>query len=201
MTPSKLFKLNIQNIKYHILTLIISGAIGFFLSLNYPVKIINNYKIIIAEDINTKYLIDRVYQRQDKQYNIEQYYKYLKNYVVSEFIISDQNDKAELEINRKGDYSISITFYQGGKSKIIDFESKLKQFLTNSQNIINNEIIKNYEMNFGETPLGIKANSKLFFLKNSKKKGSNPFTLYFVTIVIGIIILNFIIILNNPPKK
>ena len=110
MTPTKLFKLNLQNFRYHILTLIISIVLGFFLSLNYPQKTINNYKIIIAEDINTKYLIDRVYQRHDKQSNIEQYYKYLTNYVVSEFIISEVNEKAELDIDRKGDYSILRTF-------------------------------------------------------------------------------------------
>ena len=38
-------------------------------------------------------------------------------------------------------------------------------------------------------------------LYKKASKGSKPFTLYFVSIVIGIIILNFVIILDNPPKK
>tara|TARA_Y100000768_G_scaffold340501_1_gene284393 strand:- start:101 stop:706 length:606 start_codon:yes stop_codon:yes gene_type:complete len=201
MTPTKLFKLNLQNFRYHILTLIISIVLGFFLSLNYPQKTINNYKIIIAEDINTKYLIDRVYQRHDKQSNIEQYYKYLTNYVVSEFIISEVNEKAELDIDRKGDYSILRTFNLQEQNQILNFENNLRNFLIDAQNTINGEITSSYEMNFGETPGGVKANSKLFFTKKSKKKGSKPFTLYFVTILIGIIILNFVIILDNPPKK
>ena len=201
MTPSKLFRLNLQNFRYHILTLILSVAVGFVISLNYPQKTINNYRIIIAEDINTKYLIDRVYQRHDKQSNIEQYYKYLTNYVVSEFIISEINKKAELDIDRKGDYSILRTFYLQEKNQILNFEDNLRKFLINAQNTINEEITSSYETNFGETPDGVKANSKLFFIKKSKNKGSKPFTLYFVSIVIGIIILNFVIILDNPPKK
>ena len=201
MTPTKLFKLNLQNFRYHILTLIISIVLGFFLSLNYPQKITNNYKIIIAEDINTKYLIDRVYQRHAEQSNIEQYYKYLTNYVVSEFIISEINEKAELDIDRKGNYSISRTFDLQEQNKILNFENNLRNFLIDSQNTINEEITSSYEMNFGETPGGVKANSKVFFTKKSKQKGSKPFTLYFVSIVIGIIILNFVIILDNPPKK
>lgn len=200
MTPSKLLKLNFKYYKYFVLTIVISLIIGFYLTQNFSKRQINTYKIIIVEDINTKFLIDQVYKREGEKYNTEDYYKYLNNYVVSEFLSSDFSQNADLEIERNGLYTIFKTFDKNKEKEIDKFEQNLNQFLANIQIDINNEITGNFKNSVGKTPIDIKANSKLFFKKNSQTKGSEPFALFFVTIIIGIIIMNFIIILENPPK-
>lgn len=200
MTPSKLLKLNFKYYKYFVLTIIISLIIGFYLTQNFSKKQINSYKIIIVEDINTKFLIDQVYKRDGEKYNTEDYYKYLNNYVVSEFLSSDFSLNADLEIERNGLYTIFKTFDKKKEKEIDKFEQNLNQFLAKIQIDINKEITGNFKNSVGKTPVDIKANSKLFFKKNSQTKGSEPFALFFVTIIIGIIIMNFIIILENPPK-
>ena len=200
MTPSKLLKLNFKYYKYFVLTIVISLIIGFYLTQNFSKRQINTYKIIIVEDINTKFLIDQVYKREGDKYNTEDYYKYLNNYVVSEFLSSDFSQNADLEIERNGLYTIFKTFDKNKEKEIDKFEQNLNQFLANIQIDINNEITGNFKNSVGKTPIDIKANSKLFFKKNSQTKGSEPFALFFVTIIIGIIIMNFIIILENPPK-
>lgn len=194
MTPSKLLKLNIKYYKYFILTIILSLGIGFYLSLNYSLKIISKYEIVIIEDINTKYIIDKIFERSGKSQVQNDYSKYLKNYVVSEFINSELNQNAELNIDRTGNYSITKVYKDLENKKIEIFENNLNEFLKKSEKNINQEITNNFGAN-------ITANSKLFFKKHSNKKGSKPFTLYFVTIIVGIIIMNFIIILENPPKN
>ena len=201
MTPSKLLKLNFKYYKYFVLTIVISLIIGFYLTQNFSKRQINTYKIIIVEDINTKFLIDQVYKREGEKYNTEDYYKYLNNYVVSEFLSSDFSQNADLEIERNGLYTIFKTFDKNKEKEIDKFEQNLNQFLANIQIDINNEITGNFKNSVGKTPIDIKANSKLFFKKNSQTKGSEPFALFFVTIIIGIIIMNFIIILENPPKN
>tara|TARA_B100001564_G_C20666023_1_gene683832 strand:+ start:2133 stop:2735 length:603 start_codon:yes stop_codon:yes gene_type:complete len=200
MTPSKLIKLNFQYFKYFILTILLSTALSFFISTNYTVKIINKYEIIVVEDLNTKYLIDKIYNR-DNNAGEAEYYKYLKNYVTSEFLMNENDPNIELDISRTGNYSISKTFLNEDKESILSFEKKLKKHLKEKQITINKELSSNYEKNFGALPNGVQPYTKLFFNKESKKKGSKPFTIYFTTIIIGIIILNFIIILDNPPKK
>ena len=200
MTPSKLLKLNFKYYKYFVLTIVISLIIGFYLTQNFSKRQINTYKIIIVEDINTKFLIDQVYKRDGEKYNTEDYYKYLNNYVVSEFLSSDFSQNADLEIERNGLYTIFKTFDKNKEKEIDKFEQNLNQFLANIQIDINNEITGNFKNSVGKTPIDIKANSKLFFKKNSQTKGSEPFALFFVTIIIGIIIMNFIIILENPTK-
>jgi len=200
MTPSKLLKLNFKYYKYFVLTIVISLIIGFYLTQNFSKRQINTYKIIIVEDINTKFLIDQVYKREGEKYNTEDYYKYLNNYVVSEFLSSDFSQNADLEIERNGLYTIFKTFDKNKEKEIDKFEQNLNQFLANIQIDIYNEITGNFKNSVGKTPIDIKANSKLFFKKNSQTKGSEPFALFFVTIIIGIIIMNFIIILENPPK-
>ena len=89
MTPSKLLKLNIKYFKYFILTIILSSSVGFFLSQTYSLKIISKYEIVIVEDINTKFIIDKIFERSGKSQAQNDYSKYLKNYVVSEFINSE----------------------------------------------------------------------------------------------------------------
>jgi hypothetical protein len=199
MTPSQLLKLNIKYYKYLIFTLLISTAIGLFISINYRVNINNKYEILIVEDINTKFLIDKVHEKQG--YNSEEYYKYLKNYTVSKFINSTSNKKAELEINRKGDYSINVSFKAKELNKIEEFDTELSKFLLEIQKSINNQITKHFQFRVGKSAVGIEANSKLFYKKESNKKGNNPLTIFFITIVMGVIIMNFIIILENPPKE
>lgn len=194
MTPSKLLKLNIKNYKYLILTIILSLGVGYFLSSHYSLKIINKYEVVIVEDINTKYIIDQIYRRSDASDSQNNYSKYLKNYIVSEFINSEFNQNAELLIDKKENYSIMKTFSNLQIKKIKSFEDNLNKFLKKSEIFINKEISNNFGKN-------ITANSKLFFKKHSNKKGSKPSTIYFVTLIMGIVIMNFIIILDNPPRK
>tara|TARA_B100000989_G_C19410746_1_gene414245 strand:+ start:199 stop:804 length:606 start_codon:yes stop_codon:yes gene_type:complete len=201
MTPSKLFKLNLKHYKYFLLTILISLIVGFYLSQNFTKRQINTYKIIIVEDINTKFLIDQVYKREGENFQTEDYYKYLNNYVVSEFLSSKFSQNSDLEIERTGLYKVVKTFTNDRNKNVESFEENLNKFLAKIQIDINKEITGNFRNSFGKQPIDIKANSKLFFKKNSETKGSNPFALYFVTIIIGIIIMNFIIILENPPKN
>lgn len=190
MTPSKLFKLNLKHYKLLLLTVILSLCLGLAITKNFSIKTINKYKIVIVEDMNTKYLIDKIYSRD----NTNQYSKYLKNYIVSEFINSSSGKNSSMGIDREGSYSITREFDQLSENEIESFENSLTEFLKKSENYINNEIKKNFGTN-------IDVNSRLFFKRYSNKKGSEPFTIYFVTIIIGIILFNFIIILENPPKK
>ena len=84
MTPSKLFKLNLQYYKYFLLTCLLSLLIGFFVTTKYSIKITNKYEIMITEDINTKYLVDKIYTAKISK----EYSKFIK-YIVSEFINSE----------------------------------------------------------------------------------------------------------------
>jgi hypothetical protein len=199
MTPSKLLKLNIKYYRYLIATLSLSIIAGLYLMQNYSVKINNTYEILIVEDINTKYLVDRVYERKEGLNN--KYYQFLKNYTVSEFVNSTFNKGGNLEISAKGDYTISISFKIRDENKIDDFENNLSKFLKVIEKTINNQITKNFQFRIGKSAIDVEADSQLYFNKTSKQKGNNPITIFFVTIMIGIIIMNFIIILENPPKK
>ena len=88
MTPSKLLKLNIKYYKYLIATLLFSIIAGLYLMQNYSVKINNTYEILIVEDINTKYLVDRVYEREGID---NKYYQFLnkKKYINIDTLVSN----------------------------------------------------------------------------------------------------------------
>ena len=144
--------------------------LGIFLSSHYSLKIINKYEVVIVEDINTKYIIDQIYRRSDASNSQNNYSKYLKNYIVSEFINSEFNKKAELLIDKKGDYSLMKTFSDLQEKKIKSFEDNLNKFLKKSEIFINKEITSSYD-NFGKN---ITANSKLFLKNIVTKKEANP---------------------------
>ncbi len=190
MTPSKLFKLNLQYYKYFLLTCLLSLLVGFFVTTKYSIKITNKYEIMITEDINTKYLVDKIYTAKISK----EYSKFIKNYIVSEFINSESGKNSDLDIDRQGEYSIIKTFNEGEQKKIEQFEDTLSNFLKKSETNINNEINSKFDID-------LKANSKLFFKKHSSKKGNNPISIYFVSVIIGLILMNFVIILENPPKN
>ena len=120
------------------------------------------------------------------------YYQFLKNYTVSEFVNSTFNKGGNLEISAKGDYTISISFKIRDENKIDDFENNLSKFLKVIEKTINNQITKNFQFRIGKSAIDVEADSQLYFNKTSKQKGNNPITIFFVTIMIGIIIMNFI---------
>ena len=204
MTPSQLLKLNKHHYKLIIFLILVSLSMGVLISKFNGIKINNKYELLIVEDINTKFLIDKVYKREGT--NNDDYYKYLKNFTVSQFISSKFNKNGEiniggLDINSEGEYFIVASFNSSNLKTIEEFDKNLKIFLEEMQIRINNQITETFQYRIGKSSIGIKANSQLYFKKNSVKKGNDPSAIIFAAIIFGLIIANFIIILENPPKN
>ena len=199
MTPSQLFKLNLKHYKLVLFVILICLSLGAIFSNLYGFKINNKYELLIVEDINTKFLIDELYKREGL--NNDDYYKYLKNYSISKFINSKYNKYGAIDINKKGEYFIVASFGANNENEIDKFENNLTKFLNEIQIKINDQITQNFQFRIGKSSVGIKADSKIFYKKKSTKKGNDPFSIYLASLLFGIIISSFIIILENPPKK
>ena len=202
MTPSELFKKNLQHYKLVLVTVMIFLGIGYFVIKSFDLRTIAKYEIIIVNDLNTQLIIDKSYS-EIGGYNKQNYNKYLKNFITSKFINSENNKSGKLTIGPKKEYFITAV-YLNSTSKI-EFEKSLSNFLKEIEIEINSQITQNFNMNLiGQGfnmnlyESGSKSNTQLYFNTNESSESNSPNLILFMSMVVGIIIANFILILEYP---
>jgi hypothetical protein len=203
MTPSELFKKNLQHYKLVLVTIMIFLGIGYFVIKSFDLRTIASYEIIVVNDLNTQLLIDQSYS-EIGGYNKQNYNKYLKNFITSRFINSENNKIGKLTISPKKEYFITAV-YLNSTSKI-EFEKGLLNFLRDIEVEINSQVTQNFNMYVNqsfnmdvyEPGSKSKSNTQLYFNANESSESNSPNLILFMSMVVGIIIANFILILEYP---
>ena len=197
MTPSELLKKNLEHYKMVLIIILIFLGIGYLVIKSFDLRTFAKYEIIIVNDLNTKLLIDQSYS-EIGTYNDESYTRYLKNFIISRFINSNYNKIGKLTIDNKQNYFISAV-YSNSKS-IILFEEGLETFLRDMEIEINDQIIESFTKKNGFNTT-IKSNTELYFNTDKTSKTNSPNLILIISVLVGIIIANFILILEYPIKE
>jgi len=197
MTPSELLKKNLEHYKMVLIIILIFLGIGYLVIKSFDLRTFAKYEIIIVNDLNTKLLIDRSYS-EIGSYNNDAYIKYLKNFITSKFINSNYNKIGKLTIDSKQNYFISAV-YINSKS-IILFEEGLETFLRDMEIEINEQITESFTRNKGFAAV-VKTNTQLYFNTDKTSKTNSPNLILVISVLVGIIIANFILILEYPIQK
>ena len=203
MTPSQLLKINIKHYKFVIITMLLFFIISLYFTTSKNLKASSKYEVKINMNLETKLLIDQT-NSEIGTYNPDNYIIFLRNYIIANFVNSNLNKNGELIFDHNKNYLIGLSY--NNTRELEKFENNLSIFLEETQEKLNEEIINNYKKSeYGRNKFDEKkdaSNIQVFFTKDIiSKKQNNKILLYFLSLIMGIIISNFILILEYPVKK